>query len=68
VRIEETKHPDMHLHKKAERNKRYKGKLQCVYAKKNNHGQALLTVPLLCGLLDPPMSSFAISLLNAEAP
>jgi hypothetical protein len=41
---------------------------QCVYAKRNNYGQALLTVPLLTGLLEPPMSIFAISLLNAEAP
>lgn len=32
-------------------------------------GQApRLTVPLLSGLLEPPISIFAISLLNAEAP
>jgi hypothetical protein len=66
--IEKEKHPDMHLHKNAEQNKRYKDKLNVYVRKETNHGQALLTVPLLTGLLDPPMSIFAISLLNAEAP
>lgn len=44
-------------------------KAQREYAKKKNQGQApLLTVPLLSGLLEPPMSILAISLLKAEAP